>query len=238
MPEQLIQTRVPQPVGEWVSKAAEEEGISVAAWMRRAVMGIAAGTRVDAWLARPGENLAGFHYSPPRPYVALQLLKRGDAGRCLFVVLHSPTHSHAGQPWSEHWFKDSELFKAQQERVLVLRGSPVPWRMLSSMFDSSAQHVLVLAEPVPEPSRARVLLDDLEDFVRRRLVSHREDPSNLVLGVTQDEELVLLAATAADVGADLAARVLTEGPRRVFATLFGVTVAWGAKNRTIGSRKS
>jgi len=237
MTELLVQTRLPKPIGEWVLRVAAAEGVSTAAWLRRAVMGIAEGTRIEAWFARPGESLDSFHYSAPRVHVTLQLLERGAGGRCLFSPMHPPTHSHAGQPWSEAWFKDSDLFRAQQQRVLVLRGSPVPWRILSSMFDSSEQRLLLLAEPVSEPSQVRILLDELCDFVRRRLAASHDDPRDLSLELTEQEEQLLLGATASDVGDELAGRLITEGPRGVFSSLFGIAVSWGGKSRSIGPRR-
>jgi hypothetical protein len=237
MAELLLQTRVPQSVGKWVAKVAEAEGISLAAWLRRSVMAAAGGKRVDAWLARPREDIVTFHHSAPRVHMTLQLLERAPSGQCLFALLHPPTHGHAGEPWSEHYFTDSEVFKSQHERVLVLRGSPMAWRIASSMFDTATQRVELWCEPVPPPSPARVLIDDIGDFVSRYRMPG-QTPATLQLQLTKEEELILHRATAADVGAELAARVVSEGPRGAFATLFGVMVTWDAPGRTLGPRKN
>jgi hypothetical protein len=92
------------------------------------------------------------------------------------------THTHAGEPWSEHYFKDSDLFKAQRQRVLVLRGSTEPWRILSLVFDSSAQRVELLAEPVTE--QLRLGLGDRRCEHRRRMRNERGFATRVLVSVS------------------------------------------------------
>lgn len=92
------------------------------------------------------------------------------------------------------------------------------------------------ARSVASPSPARAVLDDVRDFVRRQRATRGEAPQAWELHLTDHDELQLLQATAADVGAELAARILLEGPRGAFIKLYGLDVCWGAKNRSIAPR--
>lgn len=146
MAEVLVQTRLPQQAADWIARAAETAGLSVAGWVRSVLLSVATGTRTDAWVVRPSERVARLHGAPPKPHMTLQLLSRGPA-LSVFTILHPPTHPHAGEPWSEHWFKDNnDLFTNQHERALVLRGSPSRWSIIHSLFDSGAQRVELALE--------------------------------------------------------------------------------------------
>lgn len=75
------------------------------------------------------------------------------------------------------------------------------------------------------------LLTELHNDVQRFRVGQPQARAELQL--PQVDEMILLGARARDVGSDLAAKILLEGPRGAFPTLFGLKVSWDAQSRAI-----
>jgi hypothetical protein len=85
------------------------------------------------------------------------------------------------------------------------------------------------ARAAAAPSPARTVLNALRDQAEQYMRRNPERPGCLL--VPKEDELLLLRASRAEVGETLATRIVTEGPRKAFATMFGMTVQWDAPHR-------
>lgn len=88
------------------------------------------------------------------------------------------------------------------------------------------------ARSAASPSAVQVLLNDLREHIERH--QDRYPQHQCILSLTIDDERTLMRAARADLSEPVFARLLLEGARRTFKTLFGARTEWGEKNR--GSR--
>ena len=146
MKDVLLQTRVPIDYGEWVSKAAEIDGVSVAAWLRRLVMAEAQKMRVEAWVVNHGKEnpIAYVNCAPPPASYFLELDQRFSQERKkTFAMRHGPSHNLPGADVKAEWLSRLSWFNDFGSVWFLLKGSPNPWSVVETIFDETKSTVLI-----------------------------------------------------------------------------------------------
>ena len=130
----LVQTRLPPELASWLEKEAATEGESHASWLRRLIFRTAGRSHVDAWLRPAGSSVGKVHEEPVT--LDLETVERLSAVEIVFAA-----HHPGGAPVTEHWFRDSELFREPAETCLILRGHPRPCVLTASIWNATSRRL-------------------------------------------------------------------------------------------------
>lgn len=145
MAERLIQTRVPEELAKLIANAAKLEGDTTAGWVRRLLFRHFGAALVEAW-TRPAGSV------PPddgvrercQPQFLLRPVRDISASDRVFAL-----HEHAGGQLTPAMLRDRPTLLAAG-RWIILRGSPVPWEVVTQYaLGSTVEVTLRPVQPAP-----------------------------------------------------------------------------------------
>jgi hypothetical protein len=135
----LIQTRLPGELAAAVAHIADDEGESVAGWVRRLVFREMNVVRVKAWVAharRLDPKLVFAGSTAPTYWLrAHRVITPLDR---VFVLT-----DRYGQPLENEALLEQEWFKKPSDFRFVLDRSPTPWRIVTTIGDEITLHAEV-----------------------------------------------------------------------------------------------
>ena len=139
MSDLLIQTRVPEEIGRWAMQKAANEGLSMAAWLRRLLISEANRRRTeDGVVPKDEANPGRYLVAPPAPDHLLERTRDISTNEVAFWMLHgSPTEKRA-KPVSAEWLGDVNWNRRPDEYRFLIKGSPRPWVIARIMNDTTA----------------------------------------------------------------------------------------------------
>lgn len=129
----LLQANVPPVLAQKVKDIAEQEGITIAAFVRRAIAKAAGVTVLQAWWRGPGDadTALGHALAGRRPTFLLETIAASVDGSIDVRVMNDE-----GRPIRDHAFFGAYSFSDEGElrggRMLIA-GSLLPWRVVWSL---------------------------------------------------------------------------------------------------------
>src|SRR5262245_49462061 len=136
MTDMLIQTRLPGDIGDAVAHIADDEGDSVAGWVRRLIFREIDLVDVKAWVVparRPNPMLV----FTSRELPLYQLRRRREITPLdRIFVLADPL----GRPVENHALLAQDWYRKPAQFCFVLDRSPTPWQILTIIGDEITLH--------------------------------------------------------------------------------------------------
>jgi hypothetical protein len=148
MPDVLLQTRVPPPIARWVNRRADEEGDTVAGWLRRHLTKEASMARVKAWIypLRQTDPRGTLYTRPPAMYF-FERLRELSPTAAVHAICYGETTSRPGHPVrGEMELLDTTWFRDLADARVTLDGGPRPHRILNVVYNSTQQYWEITTE--------------------------------------------------------------------------------------------
>lgn len=144
---QMIQTTVPEPTVVEIQSRASADGVSVAAWVRRAVVRALEVPTVEAWVVPVASAQQPVEQDRPSTHI-LREVQRISATEVIYTLTHGRRHDHPGALVSVGWLTDGHTadhswYVSPDQFRVRLRGSSRPWRIVATMCDDPTQEMRV-----------------------------------------------------------------------------------------------
>jgi len=137
-----VQTSVPAAVGAWLERRADGEGVVLAQVARDILVAAFRRQHVRGWLVRREDATSALARRDHALAVYIfDVVEHRPNGDLVVAVLHGEANPpHVGRVVTQSYLRETldELFS----HVAILDGSPSPWRILSSWFDSGSQRMI------------------------------------------------------------------------------------------------
>jgi hypothetical protein len=145
--DKILQTTVSEPVAAEIQGRAAADGVSVAAWVRRAVLRMLSTASVEAWVVPADQANAPIEQDRPSTHLLLEV-QRLSATEAVYTLAHGRAHDHPGALVTIGWLTgghtaDHAWYVAPEKFRFRLRGSSKPWRIVSTMLEDMTQEVRV-----------------------------------------------------------------------------------------------
>jgi hypothetical protein len=156
--EVVVQTRVTAAQYQIIESAAQNQGVSVAAFVRAATMRFATVPLINAWSTDAGENPATVLAYGRLPQYLLQRIADGASGEQTYAMYVLTEHGPMPVPRSAVAY-EMPFLRDPWRHQFVLEGSHSPWVIVRSMFNTGTGLVEIVLR----------LEGTATDVVRRRI---------------------------------------------------------------------